>query len=156
MKIKVNRTIEENGDLTFVIKVSEPHEIDFTKDDLKNMQLIRKYNDLLAQVDDPHPSLVHTMELLTDLMAERFYDIKRKLEFSIHNELNIKIEPIRQEIYNWIYDFQPKHLKTWMYDYDPQRCHYYFDNDRTAYSDTVDNDHDKYSGEGDCESREGD
>lgn len=156
MKIKVNRTIEENGDLTFVIKVSEPHEIDFTKDDLKNMQLIRKYNGLLAQVDDPHPSLVRTMGLLTDLMAERFYDIKRKLEFAIHNELNIKIEPIRQEIYNWIYDFQPKHLKTWMYDYDPQRCHYYFDNDRTAYSDTVDNDHDKYSGEGDCEFREGD
>lgn len=130
MKIKVDRDNKENGELVFTITVSKPDVADFgemeksmldTLDACQHEISLHKAHDSKLQIDIIN--LIHTSKL------RAFGRTLDQLKRCIKDDLQIKFNPICQEIYNWIYDHQDGVLKSWLIEFDPQRTKYYFDND---------------------------
>lgn len=140
MDIDTNRTVEADGSLTFTIKISNPHTVDFSQSDQQLMLILdRCKNDTefvesQGKIKDDIKRLIHAAKEKT---FQRMLD---KLHFDIKNTFEPRFKHICQEIYNWIYDAQTGSLKSWMTDFDPQRTKFYFDNDKTCECDDDDED----------------
>jgi hypothetical protein len=138
MKIEVTRTDHSEG-LTFTINVTEPHDAPFSEIDSEPINFLELCKKEVERLAPPEHKLVGEVVNSIHAIKQRTFDrVKTSLEFSIENSLKLKLRPICQEIYNWIYDNQKPNLKAWMQEFDPQRTKYYFDNDKTAESDYED------------------
>lgn len=136
MKITVDRNVNQDGSLVFTITAKEPNEIAFTENDKKIMDVLTNCKrDLAETEDDPRLIKEHLLEALHGIRDMMFQSVIKSLRTAIRGQLHAKIEPICQEIYNWMYDNQTDVLKSWLQEFDPQRVKYYFDNDRTVESD---------------------
>ncbi len=129
MKIAVERT-EEADSLTFTIKVTEPHHAPFTQEDERILSFLQ--GGIANISEDPSAVAELIKQAIHHVQAITFNKIKENLCFAIHGQLVEKVKPMQQDIYNWLYDRQPPHLKQWMQEFDPQRTKYYFDNDKPA------------------------
>lgn len=130
MKIKVDREEKESGELVFTITVSKPESANFGEMEKSMLDILdacqhkislHKAHDSKLQIDIIN--LIHTSKL------RAFGRTLEQLKRCIKDDLQVKFNPICQEIYNWIYDHQDGVLKSWMIEFDPQRTKYYFDND---------------------------
>ena len=130
MKIKVDRTIDSEGNLLFTIKVTEPHVAPFSDQERISLESIDRFTLNMSKTIDPTGPLYQDILNANHKVKEKmFCRILQNLKFAIENEFRPKFRPICQEIYNWIYDDQEGHVKKWMSEFDPQRTTYYFDND---------------------------
>ena len=151
MQITVDRTNNEDGDLVFTITVREPVLTSFTEEEKAFMAYLEICMKQVSMFVGNNLLIKNT--ILSDLHATKekiFYNVLRKLRFSIENELEVKYSPMVQEIYNWIQDAQDGFLKQWMVEINPQRTRYYFDNDKTIesdYEEEVREDSDRYDDE---------
>ena len=136
MKITVERTVNEKNELVFTITCREPHNVPFTDDERGLLKALDTCKGAVEELLIPeHKLRIKTVSHLHDIKEKLFSTLLSSLQFAIRNHLNPKMEPMRQEIYNWIYDCQEGDLKRWMQEFDPQRTKFYFDNDRTIESD---------------------
>jgi hypothetical protein len=130
MKITVDRVKKPEGDLVFTITVSEPHDSCFGEIENTMMRLLdRCKEDVYHTTSEENALKNDVMGLIHAAKEKAFLRVLDNLKFSIRHQLQPKFQPICQEIYNWIYDYQKGDLRTWMIDFDPQRTKYYFDND---------------------------
>ncbi len=142
MYIDTNRTMDSDGSITFTIKVSNPHAVEFSESDQQLMRILdickkdAECVDAEGKIKDDIKRLIHAAKEKT------FQRILDKLNFDIRNNFEPRFKHICQEIYNWIYDAQTGALKGWMQDFDPQRSKFYFDNDKNVESDDDDEDGD--------------
>jgi hypothetical protein len=131
MDISVDRKVSEEGHLVFTITAKNPHKAPFGDLELNVLEYLDKCRENFTENDEINNKLIQdVMGLLHAAKEKAFLRLRRNLTFAIDNQLNAKIEPMRQEIYNWIYDMQEKPVKTWMQEFDPQRTKFYFDNDK--------------------------
>lgn len=146
MKITVDRPeIDENSDsLTFIITVTEPHEVKFGEEELRLLDHLDQCGILTNKLEYSHKFKDKVVENVYDIKAKLFDFMISNLKFTIKNSLETKFHPICQEIYNWIYDKQKEDARKWLQEFDPQRVKYYFDNDKTCESDYEDNDRDEF------------
>lgn len=136
MKITVERKVNDDKNLVFTITCSEPHIVPFADEEKFLLKILDSCKGAVEDLLNPENKLrVNTVSHLHDIKEKIFSNLQNSLQFAIRNHLNPKMEPMRQEIYNWIYDSQEGDLKQWMQEFDPQRVRYYFDNDRTIESD---------------------
>lgn len=136
MKIIVERTNTPEGDLVFTIKVSNPHDAPFKTEELETLKSLESCYKSLKDISVEESKFKTDVEnSIYDIKEKAFLRVIRSLKFSIDNQLRFKFNPICQEIYNWIYDYQNDSLKAWMLEFDPQRTKYYFDNDTTIEND---------------------
>ncbi len=142
MKIETNRKVEEDGSLTFTVKVSEPQVVDFSKCDQELMTILEDCQNNINLVDSDGKIKYDITGLIHRAKEKSFDRFLEKLKFDIKNNFEPRFKHICQEIYNWIYDSQTGALKQWMQDFDPQRTKYYFDNDKSCESDDDDEDGD--------------
>lgn len=133
MKIEVNRSHTLEGELIFTIRVSEPHEIDISQDEISIMHTLETCIESIESIEisEAYDVKDTIKSALNDVKSDAFWRLLNKLKFSIENEFRPKFRPICQEIYNWIYDHQKGEVKQWMQEFDPQRTKYYFSNDVT-------------------------
>lgn len=137
MKIEVNRINTNEGDLVFNIKISKPTYVNLK---LEENQILSMVNDCQKRVevidsdDNLKDSVVNILQIAKTKTFER---VLNQIKSSINEDLESKMKPIKQEIYNWLYDHQNNPLKNWMLDLDPQRTKYYFDNDITSESNYI-------------------
>lgn len=136
MKITVDRSYNEDGDLVFTITVREPALNPFTEEEKTFMALLEAALRQASQFETNNLILKNVVLADLNMTKERiFVQVLRRVRFYIKEELELKFHPMCQEIYNWIHDAQDGFLKQWMIEYDPQRTKYYFDNDKTIESD---------------------
>ncbi len=126
MKIQVDREVTLEGDLKFTVTVKDPHSL------VKSTEILNFIDYSTRFVEDLHPTFLKldTLKFYHDFKEKIFLRMIESLKFSIKNELEIKFNPMCQEIYNWIYDYQEKPIRDWLSDFDPVRTKYYFDNDK--------------------------
>lgn len=130
MKIKVDRVNSLDGDLIFMITVSEPHHASFDETDLSVMRELEKCKEQVEKLSPEESKLrMDTVSLIHLAKEKTFKRIINSLTFAIKEELEPKFRPICQEIFNWIHDQQKDCVKTWMDEFNPERTKYYFDND---------------------------
>lgn len=130
MKITVDRTFNDEKELIFVIKVSEPHKAPFGELEQKLCTILDSCKESVNQVTAEDNKLKNNILGTIHYAKEQaFIRVLSSLKFAIKNELKLKFDPMCQEIYNWIFDQQDQPLKKWMQEFDPQRTTFYFDND---------------------------
>ena len=131
MKITVDRTLSPEGNLVFTITCKEPHLSTLTEEDTKTLDQLDNFAFDMSSIvsKDVYDVIVKSN---TGVKRDIFDKVLDNLRFSIQNEFRPKFQPICQEIYNWIYDYQKGHVKRWMAEFDPQRTTYYFDNDNKS------------------------
>jgi hypothetical protein len=140
MKITVDRPLEESDQLTFIISVDDPHQVPLHEEEfllLKELDQCKEVAGKLSSTNKFKNEIETALHGLKELLFNR---VMASLRFSIENELRVKIDPMCQEIYNWLYDKQNGEVKNWLQEFDPQRVKYYFDNDKTSESDFGDDD----------------
>ncbi len=138
MRIKVDRTNNDSGNLVFTITISEPHNAPFTDIDKEIVDALDACRENLNKISSSENKLKeHVINLMNKAEATAFSRVLNSLQDAIKNQFKPKYEHICQEIYNWIYDNQKEPLKSWMLEFDPQRTKYYFDNDITAESNCI-------------------
>ncbi len=134
MDIKVDRTISPEGDLVFTITAKNAHKVRFGETELNTLEILEECQKCFNPEDVESNKLVHEIVGLIHAAKEKAFDrILKSLKFSIREQLDPMMEPIRQEIYNWIYDAQEPPVKQWMQEFDPQRTTYYFHNDKQSH-----------------------
>jgi hypothetical protein len=131
MKIETNRTVGSDGSLTFTIRVSHPHGVEFSDSDQELMRILDRCKNNAELVESDGRIKEDIIRLIHAAKEKTFDRIMFKLNFDIKNNFEPRFKHICQEIYNWIYNAQTGELKQWMQDFDPQRTKFYFDNDRT-------------------------
>lgn len=150
MKIKVDRTNTEEGELIFTIKISDPRFTVLKPEEehiLSSLDQCQKRIEIVDMNENLKDSVVN---LLHKAKTKTFDRVLNQVQCSIQEDLEQKIKAIRQEIYNWMHDHQNNPLKVLMHDLDPQITKYYFDNDITAESNPVpqESEHDDEDEEG--------
>lgn len=136
MKISVNRNFDSDNKLIFTITCEDPGDAPFSEIDSQTILFLEMCKQSVERLADPSHKLVGEVVNSIHTIKQRTFDrVKNALTFDIRNNVQAKVNPICQEIYNWIYDMQKPGLKQWMQEFDPQRTKYYFDNDRTVESD---------------------
>lgn len=141
MDIETNRTMGPDGSITFTIKVSNAHAVDFSESDQALMKILDRCKNDTDSVESVESDgrIKDDIQRLIHLAKEKtFHRFLCKLNFDIKNNFEPRFKHITQEIYNWIYDAQTGVLKDWMQNFDPQRTKFYFDNDKTIESDEDD------------------
>ncbi len=130
MEITVDRSVSSEGNLVFTITAKNPHKSPFGELEVNVLSKLDSCREMFSEDDELQSKLIQDVVALIYTAKEKaFTRVKRNLTFAIDEQLNPMIDPIRQEIYNWIYDMQDKPIKTWMSEFDPQRTKYYFCND---------------------------
>lgn len=131
MNIKVARVKNSEGELVFTITVSEPsHSPHVGIDEISILASLENCKKAIQNnISTDNLMKQEVVNLIHYTKEKIFSRIVESLKFSIKNQLQPKFEPICQEIYNWIYDFQKENVRGWMSDFDPQRTRYYFDGD---------------------------
>jgi len=130
MKITVDRTINPEGDLVFTMTVKEPHNAPFGPIEKNIMDVLDFCKTGVENISPEDNKLKNdVVGLIHHAKEKAFCRVIENLKFAIKNSLELKFNPICQEIYNWIYDAQEKPLKDWLHEFDPQRTTFYFDND---------------------------
>lgn len=139
MKISVDRTHGPEGELIFTITAKNPRLVDFSVNEQSILMILDAARLAVDQVpNDPTGYSVRekVIQLIHNTKRVEYDELMRQLKFHIRNELQIKFDPICQEIYNWVYDAQEKPLKAWLEEFDPRRTKYYFDNDKEMQNNT--------------------
>lgn len=130
MKITVDRIVNDQKELVFTIKVTEPHNAPFGELEQKICTILDSCKDSVSLVTNEENRLkTDILSTIHYAKEQAFMRVLSSLKFSIKNELKLKFDPMCQEIYNWIFDQQNDVLKRWMHEFDPQRTTFYFDND---------------------------
>lgn len=132
MLIEINRDNVETGELVFTIKVSLPHAVPFSTNELEVLKKLQetKSGIILEKIKDQ--KLAENLEEAIDhVQNEILLRVKHSLKCGIDHQLRDRIHPICQEIYNWLFEAQTEQVKNWLFQVDGERIKYYFDNDKT-------------------------
>ncbi len=146
MDIQVNRVKKEDS-LVFEIVVTDPHTVPFSEEDAAIMNLLEDTKNKFSQLaDDDCEARIRAEQGILYAKNKVFDKVLESLKFAIKNQLQVKFDPICQEIFNWIQDHQEGRLQRWMSECYPQRTKFYFDNDQNiekSFDDEPDEDEDE-------------
>jgi hypothetical protein len=137
MKVKLERSNTDDGNLVFTLTVSDPKYALLKQEENQIMGIVDQCQKNVDIIDSNEPLRDSVVNILQKAKSKAFERVLNQIKSSIDEDLDAKIKPIRQEIYNWMYDHESNPMKKWMQDLDPQRTKYYFDNDITAESNHV-------------------
>jgi len=137
MKIKVDRTNTDEGNLVFTITISEPTYAKLKEDESHIIDIVDHCQKKIEDIASNEYVKDSVVNLLQKAKSKAFERVLTNIRHSIDEDLSPNLEAINQEIYNWIYDHKSNPHKLWMQEFDPQRTKYYFDNDVTAESNYV-------------------
>ncbi len=130
MDIKVDRTVNPEGNLIFTITVKEPHHACFDEVEKNIMGVLDFCKTGVENLSPEENKLRQDVVALIHLAKEKTFNrVLNSLKFAIKEQLQPIFDPICQEIFNWIHDNQKDVLKNWMNEFNSQRTTYYFDND---------------------------
>src|SRR6187399_81340 len=122
MKITIDRVNDPAGDIIFIIRCKDPHNVPFGDEELKILGELDKCQVSIENINsDPRILKDHVKSLIHAAKEKAFTKMQNSLRFAIDNELQIKFHPMCQEIYNWIYDAQKDPIKNWLSEFDPER-----------------------------------
>lgn len=134
MKVKLDRIVSpEDGSLIFTMRVSEPDDLNFTRDIadmVKRLEELRTYMDAmeLDEYSREHNINYMILSTLNDLQSRLVMSVVKDFDNEVECMLACKMTKVRHEICNWVMQNQMGQIKPLMDELFHQ-TRYYFDND---------------------------
>lgn len=137
MKIKVDRTNTDEGNLIFTITVSEPTYTSLKEEENHIISVLDQCQKKIEVINSSEYVKDSVLNFLQKAKSRPFERVLGSIKHSAYEQLSTKVDMIHQEIYNWVYDHKNNPHKDFMHEFDGQRTKYYFDNDVTAESNPI-------------------